>query len=74
MEFNENKQKLIGFEELLKDAQEKIENFKKEVSSLNARIFDIDRNNTTLKIELEKISEYYRNCKSDLDETIERLH
>jgi len=34
----------------------------------------LDRSNSTLRIELDKMSEYYKNCKSDLDETVERLH
>lgn len=72
--FNENHQKQVGFEELFKDYQSRVETQKVEIRSLDQQFQQVENENGTLKVELERVNDYFNNAKSDLDDTVDRLH
>ena len=52
----------------------RIEQFKGQIKKLTDEVFELDKQNNTLKIELEKHTDYYTHAKKDLDEAVEKLH
>lgn len=58
----------------MKEKDDRINLLKDQTTELTQQVFDFDKENSTLKIEVEKYTEYYNQAKRDLDEAIEKLH
>ena len=74
LEFQESKREIIGFSEIQKEREERIEKLKIELRDLKVAFEDIDLKYGTLNIHHEKIKDQYDTCKRDLDDAIDKLH
>ncbi|CDW73527.1 UNKNOWN [Stylonychia lemnae] len=73
-EYNGLRQRLVGHEESLKNCNEKIELQKDQISKLKYDCAQFEKQNGTMRIELEKLNEMYKSTKHDLEDAVERLH
>eukprot|EP00347_Sterkiella_histriomuscorum_P012772 403367281 len=73
-EHNELRQRLVGFEETVKNANERIEQQRDKIIEYKKTCELFEQQNGTMRVELEKLNELYRSTKNDLDEAIDRLH
>jgi chromosome segregation ATPase len=74
IEFQESKREIIGFGEIQKEREERIEKLKFELRELKVNFEELDLKHGTLSIQHEKVREQYDTCKRDLDDAIEKLH
>jgi chromosome segregation ATPase len=74
IEFQESKREIIGFGEIQKEREERIEKLKFELRELKVNFEELDLKYGTLTIQHEKVREQYDTCKRDLDDAIEKLH
>jgi len=57
VEFQESKREIIGFSEVQKEREERIERFKNELRELRVKHEDLDMQYGTLKIKAERLKE-----------------
>lgn len=74
VEFQESKREIIGFGEIQKEREERIDKLKKELRELKINHEELDLKHGTLTIQHDKVKEQYENTKKDLDDAIEKLH
>lgn len=74
VDYQESKREIIGFGEIQKERDERIDKLKKEMRELKAVHESLDLKHGTLNIQHEKIREQYDTCKKDLEDAIEKLH
>lgn len=74
LEFQESKRDIIGFGEVQKEREERIEKLKAELRDIKFKFENVDLLHGTLSIQYEKVKEQYDNCKRDLDDAIDKLH
>jgi chromosome segregation ATPase len=74
LEFQESKREIIGFGEIQKEREERIDKLKKDHREIKMLFDDIDLKHGTLTIQHEKVREQYDNSKKDLDDAIDKLH
>ena len=73
-ECNEVKTKLVGFEEILKEREERLEKYKSMLDKTEEDLA-VERDLTgTLKVELDKTDENCKNARNDLEDVVEKLH
>jgi hypothetical protein len=65
---------MIGFNEVEKERNERIDKLKNELRVLKLAHEELDIKYGTLVINHEKTSEQLETCKNDLDDTVEKLH
>jgi prefoldin subunit 5 len=73
VEFQESKREIIGFDEIKKERDERIEKLKKEVNDLTESLRVSERDLSTLTIHHDKLTEQHTVLKKDHDEAVERL-
>lgn len=74
VEFQESKREIIGFSEVQKEREERIERLKNELRELKVVHEELDMQHGTLKIKAERLKEQYEGSKQDLEDAIEKLH
>lgn len=74
IESQESKREIIGFNEIQKEREERIDKLKKDLRELKILHEELDIKHGTLSIQYEKIKEQYDTCRRDLDDAIEKLH
>lgn len=74
LEAQESKREIIGFGEIQKEREERIEKLRTELKEVKTKYDEVDLQHGTLLIQHEKVRELYDQCKLDLDNAIEKLH
>jgi chromosome segregation ATPase len=74
VEFQESKREIIGFSEVQKEREERIDRLKSELRELKIKHEDLDMKHGTLNIKTDRLKEQYDSCKQDLEDAIEKLH
>ena len=74
VEFQESKREIIGFGEIQKERDERIDKLKRELRELKMLHDELDLKHGTLTIHYDKIKEQFDSTKRDLDDAIEKLH
>lgn len=67
-------QELSGFHAILATQKERMENLKAEYDRVNIENKELLDGKESIVVELDKMTEFYRATKSDLEGTIDRLH
>jgi chromosome segregation ATPase len=74
LEFQESKREIIGFSEIQKEREDRIEKLKAELKDVTARFEDVDLKYGTLTIQNDKVRDQYETARRDLEDAIEKLH
>jgi hypothetical protein len=74
VEYQDSKREIIGFGEIQKEREERIEKLKKDLKEVKLQHEELDLKHGTLSIQHDKIKEQYETCRKDLDDAIEKLH
>jgi len=73
-DFQESKREIIGFNEVKREREERIDKLKTELRELKVAHEELDLKHGALKVNYEKASEQAATTKKDLDDVIEKLH
>lgn len=65
---------MIGADELAREREERIENFKNEISKYKVDLEKLIIEHESLKINHTKVLEQYQSATTDLDDTTDKLH
>lgn len=73
-EYQTIRKRMIGADELAREREERIENFKKEIHTYKIDLEKLILEHESLKINHTKVLEQYESATADLDDTTEKLH
>ena len=74
VEYQDSKREIIGFGEIQKEREERIQKLKRELTDIKVKYEELDLKHGTLSIQFDKVKEQYDVSKKDLDDAIEKLH
>lgn len=73
-EYQTIRKRMIGADELAREREERIENYKKELIQYKVDLEKLTIEHESLKINHSKVLEQYEACRKDLDDTTDKLH